>query len=78
LEVPFRIAQLYTPKAIPHSIHTKVSKRKEPSDLMRMIAGYGLMGIKLANLLELKTSGGENLGDLCERAIAQALNPKTT
>jgi hypothetical protein len=45
---------------------------------MRMIAGYGLMGIKLANLLELKTSGGENLGDLCERAIAQALNPKTT
>jgi hypothetical protein len=45
---------------------------------MRMIDGYGLMGINLANLLELKSTGVENLEDLSERAIAQALDPKTT
>jgi hypothetical protein len=51
---------------------------EKPADLMRMIDGYGLMGIKLANLLELKSTGGDNLEELRERAIAQALDPKTT
>jgi hypothetical protein len=63
---------------IPQKRFPTVSTRKEPTDLMRMIDGFGLMGIKLANLLELKSTGGENLEDLCERAIAQALDSKTT
>ncbi|MBE0408870.1 MAG: hypothetical protein IBX69_03970 [Anaerolineales bacterium] len=46
---------------------------KDPADLMRMIDGYGLMGIKLAHLLELKSSAGDNLESLRERAIHEAL-----
>ena len=46
---------------------------KKPTDFAQLVDKYGLMGVKLANLLASQSSGGESLENLREQAIEEAV-----